>query len=114
MRKTRNHGVRSSDGERPQSKKLDHLPARDVIVALPVHGKIFTPAGIFLFFALQAVVLLPILFFCHFQSPMSRLATSYSSVAVLPICSIATSIFRTLRGTRTFTLVRTVSPPNCH
>src|SRR5689334_18254505 len=114
MRQPRNHGVRPSNSQRAQSKKLDHFPARHVVVTLPPHGKVLTPAGAFLLPAFQAVVLLLIFFFRHVQSPMSKLATSYSSVVVIPICSIVTSIFCTLRGTSTLTLVRTVSPPNCH
>src|SRR5215467_5944873 len=114
MRETRNHGVCARNGQRAQSKKFHHLPAGHVVVTLPRNGKILTPAGIFFLLTLQAVVLLPVLFVGHFQSPMSRLATSYSSVVVVPICSIDTSILCTLRGTRTLTLVRTVSPPNSH
>src|SRR5262245_16154372 len=62
---------------------------------------------------IQSIRLEFCLFLLASQSPWSSTATSYSSVRVTPICSIVTLMFSTPRGTRTFTFVPTVSPPNC-
>src|SRR5437763_10786739 len=116
--------VCARDQKRAQAEKLHYLAPGNVFILFPLDGKILTPACLLL----TAVTLFAFVLFGHLRSPAgnrlrqpryyscssdSNAATSYSSVRVIPNCSTPTSIRATLRGTSTFTLVRTISPPNC-
>src|SRR5262245_51020611 len=69
MRNGCHHGVCSGDRQRTEGQELHHLATSHVVVTLPAHGKILTPAGIFLLLALKALVLVLVCFFCHLSLP---------------------------------------------